>query len=502
MAIFKPRANQKLLRYEIAAWEGLNNIVGDNLTKKGEPGFIENARSLKIGWIEKRAGHTLFGVSLNAVGNYGLYDFINDGHTLIRISKVGTIVSIYRYSEQSNSWVQLLGNGTSLSAAEFDFASAFERCFIVNGVDNNRYLQADGSNVVDSNDITGMVYNSPKARLVAFFKSQVYLGDYTNIDGTKARTGICFSSVPLGIVSLVSGDQTAPITSLTVTDTKYIKVGAANDSLDIYRGGSLIGTLTVTGKTQTTLTVSSFGTNLLSSDELWIANTRSGEKVIRWDNRATGIDARTYDSFLNISPENLVSLETIGNNLMIFTANSITIYNGSALRSLDLNIGCVSKKSFVKILGQAIFLHYTGIYSTTGGVPTLLSAKIQKIFDNADRRTLEKSCAAVDGFSYFVYIGQVTFNNSDGSVKKILNDVVVEYNLRQGNFFIHTDIPFSHFINFAKDGEVKLLFAKKGTISIAVSDSVHAQEFIGINTIIINVADTSTVTESVTVTRT
>lgn len=477
MAIFQPREGQKLLRYEIFPWEGLNMIVGENLTKKGESVYLENFRSSKIGWLDKRAGHALFGASLNADANYGLYDFITDRHILIRVAKVSGTVSIYRFSEQNNSWVQLLGLGTGLSQSECDFMVAANRCFIVNGLDNNRYIDTDGSTVVDSTSVNGHLFNSPVGRLTAFYKSRIYVGDYLNLDGSRERTGICFSSVPLGIVALVAGDQPGPaITTVNVTDTRYIKVGIYNDQLDVFRGGDLIGTLTVTDKQATSLTILSSDFNLLSDDELWVHGTRSSEKQFRWDNRATGISTHVYDNFYNASSEDLVAMENVNNNLLIFTRNSINLWNGAALRPLDLNIGCVSRKSFVKILGQAIFLHYTGIYSSTGGVPTLLSAKIQPLFNAANKISLENACGAIDGFSYFVYVGQITFTKPDGSIKKIMNDVVVEYNLRQNNFFIHTDIPMSHFIAYTQNGNLKLLFAKHATPSLAPFESLFAQD--------------------------
>ena len=439
---------------------------------------MENARSTVVGLLEKRKGYALFGTDLFATQNFGLFDFTNAAHTLLRVSKVGTTISVYHYN--GASWVQNTGPATGLSAAECDFANAYERCFIVNGTDNNFYLESGATTAVDSTTSTGMLYNAPTARLINYFRDQLYLGDYLRIDGTRERTGICFSSVPLGIVSLVSGDQTQPITTLNVTDTKYIKVGAANDSLDVYRGGTLIGTITVTGKTQNSLTISSFGTNLLSSDELWIAGTRSGAKVIRWDNRATGIGISQYDSFKNTSEEDLVLLANVNNTMMIFTENSISLYNGTYLKPLDLEIGCISKNSFVKILGQGFFLHTTGLYATTGGVPRLLSAKIQDIFTNANISSLRKATAATDGFSYFVYIGPVTFYDQEGRPKKTLNDVVIEYNIRQNNFFVHTDIPISHFASFVSDSGKILVFAKRGSPSPSVNDRVYVSESVTI----------------------
>lgn len=501
MAKFEPKDGKILKRFEVSVWEGLNTIVSDTLSKRGELKYLENARSTRIGWLEKRAGHALFGASLSATQNYGLFDFINDKHTLIRVSQVSAVVGIYRYSVNSNGWIGLTSFGTGLSAYECDFTVALNRCFIVNGMDNNRYIESGGSQVVDSSVTSGLLYNSPIGRLVNYYKDRLYLGDYLPANGIQQRTGICFSSPPLGIVSLVNGDQGAGITTINVTDTKYIKVSTANDSLDVYRGGSLITTLTVTGKTENTLTVSTTAVVLKSNDELWVANTRSGERVFRWDNRGTGINVREYDTFKNISEENLTLLANVGNNQLIFTANSISSYNGNYLRPLDLEVGCVAKNSFVKMFGQGIFLHYTGIYSTTGGVPRLLSAKIQQIFDNADRATMDKSCAASDGFSYFVHIGTVTFYEDDGSVKKIMANTVVEYNLRQNNFYIHTDVPMSHMVSFVKNQTRMVVFAKTATMSINVSESMYVAESIsGLTIPSWNVADSVGVAENVTVT--
>lgn len=459
MTKLEPRDGKQLKRLDVPMFDGINTLVGETLAKKTEVSFIENARSEKIGWLTKRAGYSIFGNVLQATANWGLYDFVNSEHHFLRVSTVSGTTSLYLYS--NGTWVKFDGMGTNLSQAECDFATALDRCFITNGVDNNRYIEADGITAVDSTTTTGYLFNSPKARLINYYRGRLYLGDYLRPNGTRERTGVAFSSQPLGIVALVSGDHTAPITSLEVSDTKYIKLGSGNDSLEVYRGNSLIGTITVTARSATTLTISSFGTSLLSADELWVPGTHDGEKKFRWDNASTGIAVREYDTFRNPSEEDLVLLTNIDTNMVIFTKNSISVFNGTSVRPLDLDIGCVSKKSFVKMLGQGVFLHYTGLYAITGpGVPRLLTAKVQQLFDNASPTTLENACAAGDEFSYFVHIGDIPFYHSNGALKKTLNNVVLEYNFRQNNIFIHTDIPMSHFAKFIQSSDKILLFAK------------------------------------------
>lgn len=470
---FQRVEGKELKRYEIPMWEGVNALVNGSLMKRGELAFAENARSRSIGLLSKREGHALFGNNISATANYGLYDCVTDTHTLFRIAKVSGVISVYRYSEQMGVWVQLTGNGTSLSAAECDFTAALERCFIVNGVDENRYVESNKSTVTTASNSSGLLYASPRARLINYYKDRIYLGDYYRSNGSRDRTGICWSSPPIGIVGTVQGDHTAPITTLNVTETKYIKPGSANDSLDIYRGNTFIGTVTVTAKTENTLTVTSFGTNLLSSDELWVAGTHNGDKTVRWNVDGTGINVKSYDNIKNPCEEDLTLMTNVGNNMMVFTNNNISLFNGEAIRPLDLNIGCVSKKSFVRLSGQGIFVHYSGIYSTTGGMPRLVSAKIQPLFDNADRTHLENSCAATDGFSYLVHIGQVTFREEDNTVKKVLNNVVIEWNLRQNNFYVHTDIPMSHFTTFVSNRTSLLVFTKNATPTVTVTDGLY-----------------------------
>src|SRR5690606_36316374 len=115
----------------------------------------------------------------------------------------------------------------------------------------------------------------------------------------------------------------------------------------------------------------------------------------------------------------------------------------------------------------------TGIYATSGGIPRLISAKIQQVFDNAEIADLRNASAATDGISYFAHIGTVTFKNKDGSVKRVMKNVVVEYNIQQNNFFIHTDIPISHFTSFVGEEGVTLVFAKQGFPSVITNDSVY-----------------------------
>ncbi len=339
-----------------------------------------------------------------------------------------------------------IGTGSIIiSSAKSHFITAENCAFMVNGRDANRYIEASGTSVVTSATASGHLYNSPVARKINYYKGRLYLGDYL-LGTTRYENKVMRSSEPLGIVALVDGDHTQPITSLKVTDTKYIQT---SDSLDIYRGGTKIGTITVTAKTEDTLTISSFGTNINSADEVWVANTYTGTRVFRWpDNAASGsTDAKQYDTFTVSGGDNdaLNMMTNIGGIMVMANDNNMATWNDSSLETLDYGIGCVSERGYIKSNGVLFFVHYRGVYATTGARPQLMSAKVEQYFTGATKAGLNASAAGKKGNSVFFSIGDVTLYNEDGSTYKSLVDVVLEYNLRQENWFVHTNISVDQF---------------------------------------------------------
>ena len=448
--------SNNLKRIEITYFDGVNTLVGPNISKKEELEHVENAHSDVIGTIETRKGYTLTGDAISSTENFSLFYFKNTTSTntgLYRISKVGSTTSIY-YLNTSNAWISLTGLGTSLlttTGEYFSFARAEKCLFLSNGTDKNRYISSDGTTVIDSDNSAGHLYNSPKARKINYYKDRLYLGDYTNT--TRYQNGVMRSSVPLGIVSLVSGDFDAGVTEIDVTDTKYIRVNP-HDTLDVYRGSAKITTLTVTAKTEDSITVNATSVAINSADELWVANTYTGVKLFRWaDNPSSGINVKEYDTFKLAGGDNepLTMLTNIGNVQMIGNKDNLAIWNNSSLQNFDLGIGCVSENGYVKNLGTLWFLHYTGIYSTAGDIPKLMSAKVEKYIKGATRSGLETCAAGKKGYSVFFSIGNVTLYYPDGSMDKTLNNVVLEYNLRQENWYVHTGIDSKLFATYIED---------------------------------------------------
>jgi hypothetical protein len=506
-------ALEKTIRIDIPYFEGVNGAVSYVLAKKTEFAHAENARSKTIGSIEKREGQSVTGLRSNnatfiSTANYRLSYFVNNSTaTLYRISveKSDTLsISVYDrlplmeaflalpstapttrmlsvrdsisigevindtntntaglaasatvyYLNSSDQWIPLSGYGASIFGAKFDDVSTAGCLFLVNGYATNRYIRADGQTVVDSSDGTGHLYNSPKAKKIAYYKDRLYLGNYYR-DSIWYKTSILRSSRQSGIISLVNNDtDTTTPTIVTITDNRYFYATDNANRYEVYRGAQKIADLTVgavdVNSVTAQVTYTPGNTTLLAADEIWVAGTYSGEKLFRWpaNPSITGSDVKQYDSFKLSGTDNndeLTMMATVGDVMMIANKNSLSVWNDYILQSIDMGIGAVSSEGYVKNYGALYFLHYTGIYTTTGGAPTPVSQKVQRYIDGATKSGLENCAAGKKGRSVFFCIGDVTLRFADGSVDKVMPDVCLEYNINQSNWFVHTNVQATQF---------------------------------------------------------
>lgn len=453
-------ANSKgeLKRLEIPYFDGVNSSVSQNISKKQELSHCENARSRTIGSIEKRQGTRRLGNAISGTANYGLFFFENDTATntgMFRVTTVSGDTNIY-YLNTSANWTVLAGGGADIAAANVSTTIAEGCCFFVNGTDANKYIGSDGVTVTDSTSSTGHLYNSPIANVINYYKDRLYIGDYT-VGSTRYKNGVMMSSMPVGIVSLVDGDHVAADCVadawISVTDTKYIY---ATDTLDVYRGNTKVADITVKDKTETsiqinTITFAGSFTDFESADELWVDGTHTGTKVFRWaGNPESGVDVKEYDTLKLSGSQNdsITAMVNISNSQLILNKNNLNIWDGTRLTSADYGVGCVSKNGYVKALGTLFFIHYTGIFATSGGPPSLISAKVEEYINGATKAGLEAGAAGRQGKSVLFTIGDVTLYYPDGSVKKTLSDVCLEYNLKQKNWYIHTGITATRFATY------------------------------------------------------
>jgi len=508
---------ENIKRINLPYFEGVNSLVSFNIAKKTELVHAENARSKTVGTIEKREGQVVLGTDSNGntfrtTANYGLFPFQNaNNQGFYRISitptfptlsinifdkinvssagsvddidfssedevqllsidvkdsmtvsdifntNTGTKATIY-YLNNSSQWIPLASAGADIPGGLFDYTYAEGNVFLSNFNGLNRYIGDNGTTVTTSATATGHLYNTPPASKINFYKDRLYLADFKR-DFNRYKTTVLRSSYPMGIISLINGDQ-ATISSgatIEITDTKYFYAASGANLYDIYRGETLIKQITVTSINETSVVATWTGgaMSLLSSDEVWISGTYDGEKVFRWVNNPTisGRDVKQYDTFKLAGGENdpITMLTNIGNVMLISNKSTLASWNDYTLENYDLDIGCVSKKGYVKMIGTLYFLHYTGIYSTSGGVPTLISNKIEPYITGATKTGKENSAAGKKGRSIFFTLGDVTLYKPDGSINKVLNDVCVEYNLVQENWYVHTNVKASEFATFIEE---------------------------------------------------
>jgi len=344
-----------------------------------------------------------------------------------------------------------IGTGSiTVTGNKFSYTFAEGNCFLVNGDNDNMYIQSNGTTVVTSTSTTGHLYNSPKARKINYYKDKLYLGDFT-VGSNRYKNSILMSSPLVGIVALAENDYAVGVSTIEVSETKYIH---ASDSLDVYRGNTKITTLSVNGKTEESITLSAVTTVAIqAADELWVANTFPGPGIYRWvDNPSSGINCKEYDTFkLTGNQNDAITLFTnIGSIMVIGNKNNLAYWDNYNLQNLDLGVGCVSERGFIKTMGTLFFTHYTGIYSMSDGArqPKLISAKVNDYITGASKSGLEASSMGRKKTSIFSSIGDVTLYHPDGSVNKTLSNVVLELDLRQENWYIHTNIKVTEFTTY------------------------------------------------------
>lgn len=470
-----PSANSQIgpsQRLIIEYWDGINNSVGPELSKKQEPFHAENARSSIIGIIESRNGYTRLGdnqIAADALMLSGFRSYSGAGKGVFKIATVAGTKSIWSL-DISDTWTKV-ADITSTDSNNFSITEADGNLFFVNGSAANTYIQSDGTTVIDETSPTGHLYNSPKqARVINYFKDKLYAGNYWNSAGTvQFPRSIQMSSFPVGLLCLVDGDHAydgvTPTTVINVTDTKYIYdiANPNEDTLDIMRGGTLIATVKVDSKTTSTITLTGatgLTVNLNSADEIWVSGTYAGERQWRWANNASGQDDIRYDTF-RVGAEQrgeITAMINVGDNMLIFMPEAYSVWNNVSLMNGDFGVGCISRQGCVKALGAAYFLSWKGIYRTNGGTPELISTPVRRYLWAASKTNMENAIMSVQGESILCYLGSVDIANDDGSIEKTIEHLMLEYDIRQENWYIHSlSEAITNMANCAVDDDYDVL---------------------------------------------
>lgn len=478
-------SGEKQERISIPYFEGVNSSVQHVIARRTELAHMENARAPIIGVLEKREGQAVIGTDIGGgvfetLGNFGLSYFVDGGAAsqgLLRVTTVdGANANIY-FLNTDDEW-KIIDNvlAQNLSLTTANFVNADGKLIIVNGTDNNRMITgsitAGGSATMIDSSSVGSLYNSPKANKVSFYKSRIYLADYFLPTAEELKTTILRSSYPMGIIALLDGDVDAVDGSgnwvLPVTDVNYFYTDAGMNEYEIYRGNQKVATVIITDSTETTIvspnanvTFEAGFSTFLSADEVWISGTFSGEKQYRWisNSGSVGRDVKQYDTFKLVGGDEdaITMLEPIGNILLISNKNTMMSWNDYNLQNFDLGIGCCSKNGYVKLNGALYFIHYSGIYSTSGTMPQLLSRKVERYIKGATKAGMEAAAAGFKGLSVFFTIGDSVLYNADGSVWKTLSQVCLEFNVADQNWYVHTNVTATQFETFINTAGAEVL---------------------------------------------
>ncbi len=401
------------------------------------------------------------------------------------------------YTLKSNVWTGLADpNAHSIAGGNFSHTVMDGKIFFANGRSNNFYIdtnspvvgtQTDGLNVLSSTstqaNALGSLYNSPRAHIVNAYKSRLYLANY-DWQGVHYGTSLLVSSYPLGIVTLIQGDVLAAggggVWTLPVTENTYVYSDTYANTYEVWRLNTKVADIKVTSMDDLNIYVNNADITwyiathtFLSQDQVFVTGTSTGAKVYRWPNNPTlnGQDIKQYSTFkLSGADESDITLvQNVGNVMIIANRSIMASWNDSIVNYFDLGIGCVSPRGFVKAYGAMYFLHYTGVYATSGGMPNIISSPIKPYIENATKAGLENAVAGRKSRSVFFAIGDSKVLNPDGSIKRNLKDVVLEYHITQQNWYVHTGIPASSFETWIDDYDPsRLLYADNTTKDIKV----------------------------------
>lgn len=409
---------------------------------------------------------------------------VNDTNTKYIDNTDYSDVNVYKISEATSKWNKLShAKANNIPAANFTHTTIDGKVFFANGRALNRYIDQDGTTVVDSTTGSGSLFNSPKSKIINAYKGRLYLANY-DWQGIHYGNTVLVSSYPLGIVALIqgdvltttNGDTTTGNWNLPVTDNTYFYTDSGANTYEVWRVNTHVADITVASLDDLNIYVAAatgvtwyIGTHtFLSQDQIFVSGAVTGPKVYRWPNNPTlnGQDIKQYSTFKlsGADESDITAVVNVGNVMLIANRSNLASWNDSIVNYFDLGIGCVSSRGYVKAYGALYFLHYTGIYATSGGMPNIISSPIKPYLDGATKSGLENAVAGKKGRSVFFAIGDSTIYNPDDSVKNVLTDVCLEYHITQQNWYVHTGVPATAFETWiAEHDSGRLLFTDGNT---------------------------------------
>lgn len=271
---------------------------------------------------------------------------------------------------------------------------------------------------------------------------------------------------------------------IPVTDTTYFYADEYANEYEVYRINKKVADVTIMDVDDLNIYADNGGITwsdeytehqFLSQDQIFPKGGVTGPKKYRWPNSPvlSGENVKQYGTFkLSGGDEtDITMLENIGNVMLIANRSVLASWNGATLNNFDLGIGCPSRRGYVKAYGALYFLHYTGVYATSGAVPTITSSPVQPYIDGATKEGIENAVAGKKGRSVFFCIGDVTLYWPDGSIRRELSDVCLEYNILQQTWYVHTNVKATAF-------ETALLGASADVLTLTDGDTKDVKKFL------------------------
>lgn len=144
--------------------------------------------------------------------------------------------------------------------------------------------------------------------------------------------------------------------------------------------------------------------------------------------------------------------------LVVFKQFSMWQYDESR-REKVADIGCDSNRSVQKVNGNLYWYNRGGIYMWTGGIPVLISNKVQEYIDAIDQTTIGGIFAVEDGFEYKLFIGDVTVNGIS------YTNTWICYDTRRQTFYIRctADTAYSA-TKYVESGKERTYFGGTGYV--------------------------------------
>lgn len=383
------------------------------LRKRNEVASSKNAEfNRKIGSASRRYGYEQVGRTIEH-GKDGLglhiYKYGTNNKILTGINNSDDSNTTVRYLDINNYWSNLITDlpaNTRLNMLDF-----LEECYIAGRSSLDEYItlrNVDSSlNVSTSRN----VFAAPKTRFIAEYNGRL-LAINVEVNGVKYKDRAYLSSLPLGAVTFVQGDQKGLLQQLKVDSVKYLK---PNMTIDIYGGSTnakKIDSLTIISidKVNNLITFTPTSLDLKDNDEIWLED-RKGKLSILWNT-----DHPTSESaeFIRVPPGTDENPEFTGfgknnNRFFFFTRDSFLKWDGANLITISNTVGCVSHETICNIGAWTIWLHTTGVWAwnDSTGQLKLLSRAIDNYVKAINQTSLNKASAGVIGRVYKLSVGEI-----------------------------------------------------------------------------------------------